>query len=455
MATDERLACAAPVNMISAGDHQGGCVCENADLLRVGTDNVELAAAFAPKPFIHPTATGDWTKDFLEKGFPEIKSVYRLYDAEANVASFRQTADHNYNVKSREAVYAFFNTHLKLGHPEPIVEQKFEPLKPAELSVFDAAHPRPEKSVDAAQLKQAFDAGAYKQMRKLIPGSQKSIQLFEMVYKPALAHLCNTSLPDADAVKAEAYGVVKRPTFTAERVSLSRAIKDWSDRLSGGEAIPAILYRPVGIAAKAATIVTTPQGKAELVDPSGALLEPLATLLAQGHAVLALDLFETGENTQALSGFPGIDRTKDFFAGYNRTVLGNQAHDLLTAAAWLKQMRFDRVNLLGLGNTGTACLLAGALSPKAFARVAADADRFDFDKVTDANDPRFLPSAVKFGGLWAFVSLRAPEELYVFNTGAKQRPFILTIAYNGRNAAANLAFMDTADAKALAEWVAH
>ena len=38
MAIDDRLACAAPVNMISAGDHQGGCVCENNSLLRLGTE---------------------------------------------------------------------------------------------------------------------------------------------------------------------------------------------------------------------------------------------------------------------------------------------------------------------------------------------------------------------------------------------------------------------------------
>ena len=29
---------------------QGGCVCENASLLRLGTNNIELAALFAPKP---------------------------------------------------------------------------------------------------------------------------------------------------------------------------------------------------------------------------------------------------------------------------------------------------------------------------------------------------------------------------------------------------------------------
>ena len=65
-------------------------------LLRIGTDNVELSSTFAPRPFIHPTATGDWTKDYLEKGYPETLGVYRLFGAEENVKTVRFNAGHNY-----------------------------------------------------------------------------------------------------------------------------------------------------------------------------------------------------------------------------------------------------------------------------------------------------------------------------------------------------------------------
>ena len=78
-----------------------------------------IIASFAPKPFIHPTATGDWTKAYLEHGFPETKATYRLFGAEENVAAVRFDAGHNYNKNSREAVYTFFNQHLNLGHPTP------------------------------------------------------------------------------------------------------------------------------------------------------------------------------------------------------------------------------------------------------------------------------------------------------------------------------------------------
>ena len=48
-AIDDRPAVAFPAVMVSAR-MQGGCTCENADYLRVGTGNVELAALFAPRP---------------------------------------------------------------------------------------------------------------------------------------------------------------------------------------------------------------------------------------------------------------------------------------------------------------------------------------------------------------------------------------------------------------------
>ncbi len=48
-AVDPRPAVAFPAVMVST-NMQGGCVCENADLLRVGINNVAIAALFAPKP---------------------------------------------------------------------------------------------------------------------------------------------------------------------------------------------------------------------------------------------------------------------------------------------------------------------------------------------------------------------------------------------------------------------
>jgi len=55
-ALDERPAAAFPAVMVSSA-MQGGCVCENAPHLRVGTSNVELAALMAPRPLFLSAAS--------------------------------------------------------------------------------------------------------------------------------------------------------------------------------------------------------------------------------------------------------------------------------------------------------------------------------------------------------------------------------------------------------------
>ena len=75
-AVDERVRCAAPVNMIS-GIMQGGDPCENAPGLRVGTSNVEIGAMMAPRPLLMVSATGDWTKNTPGEEFPAIRRALR------------------------------------------------------------------------------------------------------------------------------------------------------------------------------------------------------------------------------------------------------------------------------------------------------------------------------------------------------------------------------------------
>jgi hypothetical protein len=97
---------------------QGGAICENAASLRFDTNNVEIAAMFAPKPMIMVAATGDWTRNTKTEEYPAVKAIYELYDKAANVEMFYQEAPHNYNKAAREAVYNFFGKFV-LGLPNP------------------------------------------------------------------------------------------------------------------------------------------------------------------------------------------------------------------------------------------------------------------------------------------------------------------------------------------------
>src|SRR6185295_4114742 len=110
-AIDPRVKLSFPAVMVSTA-MQGGCTCENASLLRVDTGNVEIAALFAPKP-LGMTTANDWTKEMETKGFPELQKLYALLGAPQNVALWPHLQfGHNYNILSRENIYAFFDEHF-------------------------------------------------------------------------------------------------------------------------------------------------------------------------------------------------------------------------------------------------------------------------------------------------------------------------------------------------------
>jgi dienelactone hydrolase len=136
-AVDDRVAVAAPVNMISL-HMQGGCLCENPPGLRLETTNVEIAASIAPRPLLMVSATGDWTADTLEKEFPAVRGLYALLGAGDRVHAVRVQAEHNYNRESREAMYAWMARWLQQA-PADVQrpERAFTPDPLNDLLVFE------------------------------------------------------------------------------------------------------------------------------------------------------------------------------------------------------------------------------------------------------------------------------------------------------------------------------
>ena len=105
---DDRIAYAAPVNMVSAY-MQGGSYCENAPGLRLGISNLDIAATFAPKPLLLISATGDWTSHVPREEYPAIKRIYDLYGASEKLTEHQVDAPHNYNQETRQHVYRFLD----------------------------------------------------------------------------------------------------------------------------------------------------------------------------------------------------------------------------------------------------------------------------------------------------------------------------------------------------------
>jgi hypothetical protein len=397
-AIDDRPAVSFPAVMVSM-NMQGGCICENCSLLRVGANNIEIAALFAPKP-LAMTGANDWTKDIETRGLPELRTIYRLYGSEGNVDAKYFSFPHNYNQVSREMMYNWFNKHLRLGLPEPVVEKPFQPIPPKELSVFDDQH-RPTDATGAPEVRKHMTAAAEKQVAALA----KNPDEFRKVVGTALRSMVVDQLPEKVELVPQSVKDEKGDGFDIHKSLLTRP--------GSGEQIPAVGLVPKDFN-KTVVLWVHPEGKASMFDSDGKPILAVKQLLDKKMGVLGADLFMTGEFVQPGEPDPPVVKQihhKDitfagYHLGYNRSLLANRAHDLLTVICFAKNViGAKEIHLLAFGKVGPPALLARALAGNAVTFAAIDLNGFDFDQVQSLSDENLLPGGRKYGGMYGFAAL--------------------------------------------------
>jgi hypothetical protein len=347
----------------------------------------------------------DWTEHIERRGLPELKMLYRLYEQPDKVmAKCFPEFGHNYNQVSRELMYNWFNKHLDLKQPTPVEEKPFEPVLPAELSVYDEAHPRPADSVDADKLRDYLTSTSDRQVNALRPTDATTPSDYRRVLGTALRVMVGGGLPGASDIESKDQGAPRLDGATVQGFVLGRKKQ--------GDAVPAVLVRGKE---KSGTIVVwvDPAGKKSLTD-DGKLVPAARAILDKGAAILAVDVMGTGElarvNPAVSSTFAG------YTFGYNSPLLAQRVHDILTAVAFArKQEGVKTVHLMGSGKAGPWVILARGLCGDAMARTAADWNRFRYDSVRRTSDEMMLPGALKYGGLPGLASLAAPGELFMHN----------------------------------------
>jgi dienelactone hydrolase len=430
-AIDPRISVAFPAVMVSTA-MQGGCTCENASLLRIGTGNVEIAALFAPKP-LGLTSADDWTKDMETKGFPELKQLYMLMGAPENVQLWPQLQfGHNYNSPTREHVYAWFNKHFALGQPEPIVERDYPMLTREQLTVWDAEHPAPTESGLEFEKKL---------LRWWDEDAQRQIAAKPEILKEAWRVLIGRGYePEAKRKPLDFDGYSQGDYAKTTMASQSE------DR---GDVISSVHLSPNARSPR--TVIWLDDRGAAALYADQVVAAPLRFIIKAGIRVASLNLFGQQENSpgkEPLNQQRTVKNPREVLAytlGYNDSLLAQRVQDVLVLIGEIRksqrqkavlqnltsgeivsiQRQFrpaeEKLFLIANGHTGPIAAAAAALAGGAVDGVAIEAaDEHPFAKITDWRDPDLLPGAVKYGDLAALTKMIAPRPVILFKDEAER-----------------------------------
>jgi len=361
-AVEPRIACAFPAVMVSTG-MQGGCTCENASFLRVGTGNIELAALIAPRS-MGLTAADDWTRTMPKEGFSELQKIYDLFGAKDRVRLFPSVHfPHNFNHVARVALYGFINQNFGLGFKEPILERDFQVLDQSSLTVWDQEHPAPSSGVE-------FEA-------KLLANWKKDV---------------TSQIKKDDAISTEGWKNILEPANAiAASLSVSKSKKDDGViRYQVENSLDTIVGE---LTMNSDTVGQPPKRIRLLSDPA------VDTIAPKGSAVMwvkdANGFSSASEQPRVKNPRPSASYTY----GYNAP---QAIRKLAVLVRILDELQAEseglKVALAGEAECGFFATSAQLLRPKTVT-VSDDNVSFDFEKIGSVYDPMFIPGALRYGSL--------------------------------------------------------
>ena len=406
-AVDERIHVAAPVNMISS-TMQGGCLCENAPILRLDNSNMELGALAAPRPLLLISTSGDWTRETPRVEYPAIKSIYALYDAADKVENVHFDYGHNYNLSSREAMYRFFGRHLIGGDWDDFAEPAYEKAPDEQLRVFPGDEP-PDGYLNGKALRDQLLKQARERRAKRIPTSPQDAAMWRKTHRGIFSALLGATTPHGNNLQSTRHGMDQIDAYILEKWVIGRA--------GAGDQIPALLYRgPHDGPPQDAVILAHGRGKAMFSHiEQGGPGNLVAGMLEKGKAVLIIDAFLTGEHHPP-DAVTTRKNTGKFHDTFHPTDTAHRVQDVLTALAFLQSRRdmTGIVDLVGMEDAGMWCLLAGAIE-SAFRRVVVDMNQFDVNDDSAWEATYYIPGIRALGDVPAAVAAGGVERFVLFN----------------------------------------
>lgn len=342
-ALDERIYAAAPENYITSFQRlietNGPQDAEQNFLhgIAEGLDHGDLLAVRAPKPTLMITTTRDiFNIQGARETFDEVGSIYKAYDKPGNFSMVEDDAAHASTLKNREAMYAFFQEHLRLpGNPK---DEQTITLSPDELQV-----------TSTGQVARDFQGETvFSLNQKMTASSPVTAELNNVVEK---------------AKKLSGYRYPSEPSQPVMTGRLQRdgyVIEKYHLKGEGDYIIPYLLALP-DQANGQAVLYLHEEGKATAAGLGG----DMERLVKQGFTVLAADLLGIGEvgSDQVVgdSNFEGSSYNVWFgFLLTGRSIAGVHAADIVRLGRLLKSQGAKQVHGWASGKISPALLHAVA-----------------------------------------------------------------------------------------------
>jgi hypothetical protein len=297
------------------------------NIIAEGLDHPDFLIVRAPKPAMMITTTRDMfsIQGAIETEH-EVSRIYKAYGKEENFSRAEDDTVHASTRKNREAMYAFFQKHLR--NPGSTADLDIPLLTPEEIKVTATGQ---------------------------VSTSLHSETVFSMNMKEAEKRsdeLASRRANNADFLKEAVQAAEKlsgyiepsgpvNPVFTGRFVRHNYVIEKYFIKGEGGYVIPYLLFKPLKPVNKV-IIWVNPSGKSADSGPGG----EIERYVDKGITVLAPDLIGTGEMG------PGGLRGDAYFGGVShnlwyasmlvgRSITGIQAGDIVRLVRMLREDHED------------------------------------------------------------------------------------------------------------------
>ena len=373
-----------------------------------GIDHADYIEVRAPKPTLVVATTRDFFSiQGARETFLEAQQVFSVFGDSENLSMVEDDHEHGYTQKTREAIYAFFQKHLK--NPGPCEETDVDYLTVNELQKTKTG-----QVSTFLKSNSVFDINR-KESLSLVTKLNHSRQDIS-------AHLKNVKK------KAIELSGFKTPQYNGSAVFCGRYPRDgyvlekYFISGEGGYAVPFLLLLPGNEKPEKAIFYLHPDGKSSEALPGG----EMEWFVKKGYMVLAPDLPGIGElgpgdftGDAYLSGFSFNQWYNSILIG--RSIVGIQAAVLIKLMDFIKVDRnVENISVVARGATSSLALHA-AVFESSIQQVALLGPLLSFEAIVMNRyyAPKFVSTTVA-GALTAYdlpdlAACLAPRKLLMVN----------------------------------------